>query len=270
MIVFPNAKINLGLNIVEKRKDGYHNVETLFYPIALCDILEIIPGEAQDLSFSQSGIGLPAKAGENLVEKAYQLLSGIYPMPKLKVHLHKVIPFGAGLGGGSSDASFALKAMDELAELGLSTDELKALSAKIGADCPFFVDNEPSLAKGIGDVLQSLAIDLSGYFLVLIKPNVVVPTAEAYKYVVPAKPKHPLEEIIHLPVEKWKGRLVNDFETSVFRSYPEIGAVKEKLYYYGAVYASMSGSGASVFGLFKNEVDLSSVFKDCFIFTQML
>lgn len=270
MIVFPNAKINLGLNIVEKRSDGYHNIETLFYPIGLSDVLEVIPNGVGKFDFSQSGIDLPAKAGDNLVEKAIKLLSGKGMLPNLMVHLHKVIPFGAGLGGGSSDASFALKCINQLSNLNLSDDELKRLSVRIGADCPFFIDNKPSLATGIGDVLTPCEIDLSGYFLVLIKPNVFVPTPEAYKYVVPNIPWESISQIIKSPVESWKDRLINDFESSVFKSYPEIGNVKEKLYYQGAIYASMSGSGASVFGLFKDPVDLEEEFSDSFLYTQVL
>ena len=268
MICFPNAKINLGLNIVSKRPDGYHNIETIFYPIPVKDALEIV--ESQAFSFSQTGIRVDGPIEKNLVVKALNLLKTTYRIPDLEVHLLKAIPFGAGLGGGSADAAFMLRLVNDFFKLGISQDELETLAASIGADCPFFIRNTPVFASGIGNIFEPVELSLNGYYICLVKPDVVVSTPEAYSMVTPHTPAISLKELIQLPVEEWKTRMINDFEASVFPKFPVIGQIKETLYQAGAVYASMSGSGSSVFGLFKEPTDLKKQFDDCFVFEGVL
>lgn len=251
MIAFPNAKINLGLNIVAKRPDGYHNIETVFYPLAsMMDALELTPAKAGEGRFHQSGLLLDSDADSNLVMKAYRLLNSRYDLPELDVYLHKNIPSGAGLGGGSADAAFMLKMLNEMAGLNLPERELEEIAAALGADCPFFVRNRPVFATGIGNVLEEIALSLNAYEIAVVNPGVHVSTREAYSKVRPRQPELSLKEIVRLPPEEWNGKMVNDFEESVFAIYPEIKALKEEMYRKGAVYASMSGSGSSVFGLF--------------------
>ncbi|MDO5523949.1 MAG: 4-(cytidine 5'-diphospho)-2-C-methyl-D-erythritol kinase [Bacteroidia bacterium] len=266
MICFPNAKINLGLNIVSKRPDGYHNLETVFYPIGLKDALEIVPsGSSEPYRFFQTGIEIQGNAEDNLVIKALKLISEEKQIPPIDIHLLKKIPFGAGLGGGSSDAAFMLKLLNETFSLGYSDTELEEKAARIGADCAFFIKNKPAFATGIGDELAEIELDLSNYLFVLVKPNVFVPTKDAYAMVAPQQPETSLKEIVKKPVSEWKGLMKNDFEPSVFKKYPEICNIKKQLYDSGAVYASMSGSGSSVFGLFEKEVELKEGFPDCFV-----
>ncbi len=267
MIRFPNAKINLGLHIVSRRPDGYHNLETVFYPIGLQDALEIVPSSGGETTLSLSGIVIDGDARDNLVMRAWQRLSERFELPAVDILLHKVIPFGAGLGGGSSDAAFLLAMARDQYQLPLSDDELDGIAASLGADCPFFLHNQPLLAKGIGTEFESVSLSLKGYYLVLVKPAVAVPTAVAYSLVTPALPDEPVEVTIARPVGEWRDRLVNDFEKSVFARFPEVGAIKEALYTHGAVYASMSGSGSSVFGLFEQPIDLKSAFPDCFVWS---
>lgn len=250
MISFPNAKINIGLNVVAKREDGYHNLETIFYPVKLSDALEMV--DADEASFSSSGIEIDAKPESNLVYKAYQLLQNDFHLPAVKLHLHKVIPFGAGLGGGSADAAFALKMLNTHFNLNLTVSELEKYAAQIGADCPFFIANQPTFATGIGNEFSPVELDLSAYEIVILKPNCVVSTPQAYKNVNPKKPTVSLLEIIQTPIEEWKNQLHNDFEKSVFPQFPEIEELKHKLHDLGAVYASMSGSGSAVFGIFRH------------------
>jgi 4-diphosphocytidyl-2-C-methyl-D-erythritol kinase len=248
MICFPNAKINLGLNVTGKRPDGYHNIETVFYPIPLRDALEVV--EADAFSFSQTGIPLDAPAEDNLAVKAMRLLSG-YGLPPLEVHLYKAIPAGAGLGGGSADAAFMLKLLNDFGRLGLGDDALETMAAQLGADCPFFVRNRPVFASGTGNIFEPAGLSLKGFRLCLITPGIAVSTAEAYAAVTPQRPATSLKEIIRLPVSEWRGRMINDFEPSVFARYPALAAIRQSLYDAGAVYASMSGSGSSVYGLFE-------------------
>nr|WP_319510437.1 4-(cytidine 5'-diphospho)-2-C-methyl-D-erythritol kinase [uncultured Draconibacterium sp.] len=255
MITFPNAKINIGLNVVEKRPDGYHNLETIFYPVKLSDALEVI--EADKTAFSSSGIEIDATPENNLVYKAYSLLTGDYDLPPVKMHLHKVIPFGAGLGGGSADAAFMLKVLNDYFELGLTSTQIEEYAARIGADCPFFVQNKPTFAHGIGDQFKPVNLDLSAYEIVIVKPPFSVSTPQAYKNITPAKPEFNLQQIEKLPIEDWKAVVKNDFEKSVFPQFPEIEKLKNQLYKAGAVYASMSGSGSAVFGIFRHSpIDL--------------
>ena len=250
MISFPNAKINIGLNIVSKRNDGYHNIETIFYPINLCDSLEMV--ESPSFSFENSGIKIDGAPEHNLVVKAYQLLKNDYNIPPVSIHLHKIIPFGAGLGGGSSDAAFALQMIKHFFQLKISKKQLANYAKTLGADCPFFITNQPVFATGIGDQLTEINLDLSAYKLLLVKPNVFVSTPQAYQNIIPAKPVKSLTDLIQLPIEEWKNFIQNDFETGVFKQFPEIAEIKETLYKMGAVYVSMSGSGSAVFGFFRH------------------
>lgn len=265
MICFPNAKINLGLNIVSKRPDGYHNIETVFYPIPVKDALEVVA--AHTPAFSQTGIPVDAPAEKNLVIKALRLLEATYRVPPLKIHLLKAIPFGAGLGGGSADAAFMLKLVDRFARLGIPEEELEKLAGRLGADCPFFIRNRPVFATGTGNVFEPVDVSLSGYHLCLVKPDVAVSTPEAYARVTPAVPPASLKEIIRLPVSEWKEAMINDFEASVFPRFPQIRSLKDKLYEAGALYAAMSGSGSSVFGLFREATHFNeqSLFPGCFV-----
>lgn len=249
MISFPNAKINIGLNVVSKREDGYHNLETIFYPVKLTDVLEL--ARADETSFTSSGINIDCSPEHNLVLKAYRLLKADFDIPPVGLHLHKVIPFGAGLGGGSADAAFALKMLNEHFELSLSNDKLENYAVQLGADCAFFVRNKPTFAHGIGNLFEPVRLDLSDYKIVIVKPNVSVSTQEAYRYIVPQKPLFDLRDIHHIPPEEWKDLVGNDFENSVFPQYPGIENIKHTLYKAGAVYASMSGSGSAVFGIFR-------------------
>jgi len=250
MISFPNAKINIGLNVVSKRPDGYHNLETVFYPVQLSDALEIIPSNVREFSFS--GIEITGNLEHNLVVKAYELLKKDYNLPLVKLHLHKAVPFGAGLGGGSSDAAFTIKMLNELFDLKIPVIKLKEYAAKIGADCPFFIENKPAFATGIGDLLQPVSLDLSEYVIVILKPDVSVSTPDAYRNIIPSDPGFSLKDIEKLPIEEWKGVIKNDFEKTVFQKYPEIEKLKKNMYDNGAVYASMSGSGSAVFGIFRH------------------
>ncbi len=248
MIVFPNAKINIGLHIVSRRPDGYHNLETVLYPLKLSDALEMAETGKTGITFS--GLLIDGDPGENLVLKAYKLLKKDFGLPSVQFHLHKVIPTGAGLGGGSSDAAFTLKMLNNYFTLKLSPEKLKEYAAQLGADCPFFIENEPAFAEGIGDQLFPLKLDLSGYKIVLIKPNVSVSTVQAYKNAVLALPAFSLKELHDIPLPTWKEKVVNDFEKSIFPQFPEIKKWKDLLYESGAIYASMSGSGSAVFGIF--------------------
>ena len=258
MILYPNAKINIGLNVVEKRADGYHNLETVFYPINLLDALEITTDEhqADSVKLKVSGEAIAGRPSDNLVMKACNLMRSMFPekIERLSVHLHKHIPTGAGLGGGSSDAAFTIKAPNEKFSLGMSVDQMEQLSAQLGADCPFFIKNQPVFAEGIGDIFTDIDIVLKGKILVLVKPDISVSTADAYSLVSPHKPQQSLRESLRLPVEEWKNHVVNDFESSVFKKFPEIAAIKDRLYDLGALYASMSGSGSAVYGIFNQPV----------------
>ena len=252
MICFPNAKINLGLHILSKRTDGYHNIETVFYPVNnLCDALEIVPAEGRKTTFSQTGIIVDGNPEDNLVLKAYYSLKEDYDLPEIAIYLRKQIPLGAGLGGGSSDAAFMIKLLNDFAGLNLSVEQMEMYAGKIGADCPFFIQNKPVFAEGTGTVFSQVAISLQSYHLTIIKPSVSVSTKEAYARVKPRRPAVSLKNIIRLPVTEWKNQLINDFEPGVFALYPEIEEIKERLYAEGALYASMTGSGSAVFGIFE-------------------
>lgn len=248
MVIFPNAKINLGLNIIEKRSDGYHNLETVFYPVQWRDVLEIIPSQCTRLTMS--GIPVDGNVENNLVMKALRLLQRDFQVGEFAVYLQKNIPFGAGLGGGSADGACMLSLVNKYCELNLSEEELAAYAVQLGADCPFFIYNRPVFASGIGDVMIPADVSLDNYKIVVVKPEVVVSTAEAYSMIIPRKPDVAIKSVLALPVEEWKSLLVNDFEVSVFVKYPELKRLKEQLYSQGAVYAAMSGSGSALFGIF--------------------
>lgn len=257
MIVFPNAKINIGLNITERRPDGYHNLETIFYPLMIKDALEVI--ESQLLNFQSSGIEIPGSNEHNLCLKAYHLLKQDFDLPPVNIHLHKHIPIGAGLGGGSADAAFFIKLLNQNFKLGLTPDAMMNYARQLGADCAFFINNQPVYAYDKGDHFEEISLDLSDYHLVLVMPPVHVSTAEAYSGIKPATPEVSLKELIKQPIQQWKATIKNDFEEHIFKAYPVIAGVKQALYEAGALYASMSGSGASVFGVFKTVPDLSAL-----------
>jgi 4-diphosphocytidyl-2-C-methyl-D-erythritol kinase len=264
MILFPNAKINIGLNIVSRREDGFHNLETIFYPLAIRDALEVV--EADQLNFTSSGLQIPGNSTDNLCLKAYNILALDHKLPPVHIHLHKHIPIGAGLGGGSADASFFIRLMNEKFELGLDVKQMEAYASHLGSDCAFFIQNKPALALGKGDQLQTIELDLYNYFIVLVMPEVQVSTSDAYRGVSPLAVANPLSALIKLPVEEWRFAIKNDFEPSVFLQYPIIEEIKSKLYHYGALFASMSGSGSSVFGIFKEELKLSDLEQDNKVF----
>lgn len=257
MLTYPNAKINLGLNITEKRPDGYHNLETVFYPIPLQDAIEVTRHEGnQPYTLKIKGVNIEGEPDNNLVIKAYNLLKKDFStMPPVDIHMYKHIPTGAGLGGGSADAAFMIKLLNEKFNLQLSTEKMEEYASRLGADCAFFVRNQPVFATGIGNIFEPIELSLKGYQLVLVKPDIFVSTKDAYANVTPKHPETSLKEIIQSPIETWKKTMKNDFEESVFMKFPEIAAIKDKLYDLGAIYASMSGSGSSVFGIFKEPIE---------------
>lgn len=270
MIVFPNAKINIGLNITAKRSDGFHELKTLMYPVNITDILELSKPTSknnQKFNLTFSGLVIDGNPEDNLISKAYNLLDKEYNLPPVSVHLHKNIPFGSGLGGGSADASFMLKALSEYFDLELTEDRMEHYSAQLGSDCPFFIKNKPAFASGRGELIEPIDFELKGYYIAIIIPNISINTKEAYSNIKPKKPKYNFEEYLQLPIESWKGKIINDFEDSVFSIKPETKIIKEKLYDIGAVYASLSGSGASLFGIFREEPDLTCFPKDYFTWT---
>ena len=259
MISYANAKINLGLQVVGKRADGYHLLESVFYPFPLYDILEITRlGASEKTNLTITGLDLPV-TDDNLCLRAYRALATTFELAPVHIHLHKQIPFGAGLGGGSSDAAFVLKMLNEEFNLGLGVEQLEQEAAKLGADCPFFIQNKPLYAQGIGTDLSDYALDLSSYFIVLVKPPVHISTAEAYKHIVVKPASVDLREALQLPIQEWKYHVVNDFESGIFEQYPELAEVKHALYAHGACYASMSGSGSAFFGIFPKPVDLKEL-----------
>jgi 4-diphosphocytidyl-2-C-methyl-D-erythritol kinase len=256
MLRFPNAKINLGLHITRKRPDGYHDLETVFYPVAaMRDALEVVPAAAGTGALHASGLPVGGDRENNLVWRAYQLVKARFPtqVPALDIYLHKAIPMGAGLGGGSADAAFALQMVNDQCALGLSSSELEALALELGSDCPFFIRNTPQYATGRGERMEPVAIDLSGYRIEVVCPEVHVSTRAAFSRVLPKESAFDLRTLPGAPVDQWKEVLRNDFEESVFTQFPEIALIKDRLYAEGAVYASMSGSGSAVYGMFRRE-----------------
>ena len=256
MISFANAKINIGLLITAKREDGYHNIETIFYPVQLYDVIETRVSEA--FSFTAHGLPIP-EGGINLCEKAFALLQKDFDIEPVSIDLIKNIPIGAGLGGGSADAAFVLKALNELFSLQLSSTELEAYAARLGADCAFFIENKPVFAAGIGTEFEEINLDLSTYYIVLVNPGIHISTQEAYSNVHPQTPTMDLKRAIQLPIQEWKYRIVNDFELGIFQKYPSIEKLKNAFYEKGALYAAMSGSGSTVFGIFEDKVNLDDL-----------
>ena len=257
MILFPPAKVNLGLNILFKREDGYHEIETCMVPIPFTDILEIT--EADEFEFLQTGLVIPGNIDSNLCVKAFQLLKQKFAIPNVRIHLRKQIPMGAGLGGGSSDAAYVLKGLNDMFNLNVSISELQNLSAQLGSDCAFFIENKAQIARGRGEVLSEIDVDLKGKYLVLLNPGIHVGTKEAYAGIQPRVPSNNIEEILSNPIETWQTGLLNQFEESIFPKFSLIKDLKDAIIELGAVYASMSGSGSSVFGIFDekpNEMSL--------------
>jgi 4-diphosphocytidyl-2-C-methyl-D-erythritol kinase len=267
MIVFPNAKINIGLRITGKRADGYHDIETVFYPVGLSDALEfVVSGENPDKDIlNVTGLETGSKTYDNIVTMAVISLREKHSFPFLRVHLHKSIPVGAGLGGGSSDAACMLKAINKHFELNLDNSTLKSLALRLGSDCPFFMDGIPSLAAGRGEILTTVKPVLSGYWMVLLNPGVGINTGEAYQNCKPIPVKNNLEELIMLPVIEWKGLILNDFEDFAFKKQPIIGEIKEELYRSNALFSLMSGSGSSVYGIFSKKPGLPRKLKELVI-----
>lgn len=264
MLTFANAKINLGLFLTEKRSDGYHNLQTVFYPIKIHDVVELV--DADETSMLIKGIDIPGDATDNICFKAFKILQKDFDLPNQQIVLLKNIPVGAGLGGGSADAAFLVKLANQKFNLGLSVEQMEDYVRPLGADCAFFVQNKPTYAFAKGDEFEELAIDLSAYHLVLIKPPLHVSTAQAYSKVNAKQPSTSLKDLIHLPLQDWQAHIFNDFEPSVFQQYPQIEQIKTKLYQAGAKFALMSGSGSSVFGIFENEVKLHDLEKDNLVF----
>lgn len=270
MLTFPCAKINLGLNIVERRSDGYHNLQTVFYPVPLNDALEVQPmdeGFPSDVDCDLKLTNIPVEGDErrNLVVRAYDLLKQDFPqLPRVHAHLYKSIPTQAGMGGGSSDCVAMLLLLNRQFGLGLSEPQLVGYAARLGADCPFFVLNSPAYAEGIGERLTPISLSLKGWWLAVVRPDIPVSTKEAFALIRPQQPELCCRDVVQQPVSTWRHVLVNDFEQSVFARHPEIGAIKDRLYEQGAVYAAMSGSGSAVFGLFREAFDLDSMFLGMF------
>ena len=262
MITFPIAKINLGLNVVEKRADGYHNLQTVFFPVPLLDALDVQEMGAEfpsqyDCDLKVSNIHIDGDEQRNLVVRAYNLLKQDFPdMPRVHAHLYKGIPTQAGMGGGSSDCGFMITLLNKMFNLGLSDEHMIQYAARLGADCAFFILNKPCYAEGIGEKLQPIQLSLSGWYLSLVRPDIPVSTREAFALIKPHYPEFNCKEVVQLPVEEWRGKLTNDFEDSVFAVHPELGAVKDRLYQLGATYAAMSGSGSTLFALSKQPLNL--------------
>ncbi|WP_159468710.1 4-(cytidine 5'-diphospho)-2-C-methyl-D-erythritol kinase [Dyadobacter sp. 3J3] len=258
MVVFPNAKINIGLNIIEKRKDGFHNIESCFYPVGWSDALEILPADI--FSFQSDGIDIPGNPASNLCTKAYKMMSTDYEFDPVSIHLLKAVPIGAGLGGGSSDAAFTIKALNELFGLEISLEKQLDYARRLGSDCAFFIENKPVYCFEKGDRFEEISLKLTEKWIVMVNPELHISTAEAYAGVQPLKSEIDLRELLKAPIENWRNGVKNDFEKSLFPKYPVLKEIKERLYNEGAKYAAMSGSGSTLFGIFDKETDLSDIF----------
>ncbi|MEI6628349.1 MAG: 4-(cytidine 5'-diphospho)-2-C-methyl-D-erythritol kinase [Alphaproteobacteria bacterium] len=265
MVVFPNCKINLGLNILRKREDSYHDLETVFYPIPLNDALEVIRAQSTVNSnqFTTSGLQIDGNTDNNLCLKAYHLLKQDFLfLPSIQMHLHKVIPMGAGLGGGSADGAFALKLLNDAFHLNLSIQQLIDYALQLGSDCPFFIINKPCFATGRGELMEETALNLSAYQFVIINPKIHIGTGWAFGNIIPKIPEQSIKNIIQQPINTWKDVLANDFELPAIQHYPEIGEIKAELYNQGAIYSSMTGSGSTVYGIFENGQQLKFSFPE--------
>ena len=272
MVIFPKAKINLGLNILRKRPDGFHDIESIFYPVRLFDALEIVANgkEAGEDILTVTGLFTGSNPSDNLVLKAVKKLRENFSFPQLKIHLHKKIPVGAGLGGGSSDAASALKTINRCYGLSLSTEELLVISAGLGSDCPFFINGQPAIASGRGEILQPVVPFLEGFYTILVNPGICISTKEAYEHCTPEIPSVGLNELVTYPVSEWKDLIINGFEKTIFKRYPQIAAIKRILYESGALYSSMSGSGATVYGIFSTRPSVPDKIKDTVIYEGLL
>lgn len=255
MIAFANAKINLGLYVTGKRTDGFHDLESIFLPVSLCDVVEIIPSDSNDIEFQSLGISVDGNPHDNLCVRSYDLLKKDFNIPGVNACLLKNIPIGAGLGGGSSDAAVMLKLLNDFFSLKLSRHDLKKYAEKLGSDCPFFIDNKPVFVTGRGEIMDSIALDLSNKFLMIVHPGIHVSTASAYSMIIPQKHASDIRELVKLPMKEWRQNISNDFEKPMIELHPEIGAIKDKLYAQGAIYASMSGSGSAVYGIFDSPIN---------------
>ncbi len=258
LLTFPTSKINLGLRITDKRPDGFHNLQSCFYPIAWGDILEVIP--ADEFAFTSSGLPVPGDPAQNLCTKAYRLLKADVDLPLVKMHLHKIVPIGAGLGGGSADAAFTLRLLNDQFSVGLTNAQLEEYARLLGSDCAFFIQNRPVYCTQKGDVFSEIKIDLRGYHILLVYPNLAISTAEAYAGINPRQTSIPLYDQLVMPIDSWRTTIHNDFEDSLFPKYPVLNQIKEQLYKAGAVYASMSGSGSTVYGIFNAPVVIPNQF----------
>jgi 4-diphosphocytidyl-2-C-methyl-D-erythritol kinase len=256
MVSFPNAKINLGLNITEKRSDGYHSLESCFYPVPWKDALELLP--ADKFSFTFSGIEIPGGIQDNLCVKIYQAMAKEFRLPPVQMHLHKNIPIGAGLGGGSADAAFTIKTLNKLFALNLSDETMEEYVRPLGSDCAFFIKNKPVFAYDKGDHFEEINMNLNGKVIVIVYPGFHISTKEAYNGIKPQKPAAPIKEILLSDKKVWKDQLKNDFEIEIFKTYPQLHKIKDTLYALGAFYASMSGSGSAIYGIFENKETISS------------
>ena len=271
MITFPNCKINLGLNIIGKREDGYHNLETVFYPLPFYDVLEIITSDKTENEFFLTGVNIDGDSKNNLCLKAYEILKKDFPqLPFIKIYLQKNIPIGAGLGGGSADGAFMLTLLNEKFNLNVSEEKLLQYALQLGSDCPFFIKNKPCFAQSRGEVLEEIQIKLSGYKLLLVNPQIRINTSWAFSQIQPAVSKKPLKEIIQQPVSEWKKQLKNDFEQAIFAAHPSLQKIKLQLYNLGAIYASMSGSGSTIFGIFNSDTNLDALAFDKEFFVKEL
>lgn len=256
MVSFPNAKINIGLHVTGRRSDGFHEIQTIFFPVCWKDVLEIVPATDGRTSITQTGLPLPGDAQNNICLHAYSLLRQNYKeLPPVSIFLHKAIPAGAGLGGGSADGAFALQMLNNMFSLGLSTEQLQDYALELGSDCPFFILNKPAFASGRGEILKPVTLNLDQYQLVLVNPGIHVNTGWAFQQLQPQALSTSLEEIMELPVSRWHQKVKNDFEPAVFAAHPELDLLKNQLYEAGALYASMSGSGSTVFGIFNKDAN---------------
>lgn len=263
MVVFPNAKINIGLNITHKRPDGFHDIASCFYPVAWTDALEVVP--AKTVSFQASGIPVPGEASTNLCLKAYHTLRQEYDVPPVSIHLLKAIPIGAGLGGGSADAAFTIRALNQLFSLTIPLEKQQDVARTLGSDCAFFIENKPMYCYGKGDEFEDVALRLTGKWIVLVNPGLHISTAEAYAGIIPKAPAAELRTLLNLPLDQWKGKIVNDFEESLFPQYPILAKYKQALYALGAQYTSMSGSGSTLYGIFDEQVEIPNNFGDSIV-----
>lgn len=270
MICFPNAKINLGLNIKSKREDGFHNIETVFYPVGLTDILEIIISHDGKKHFKSSGLQIPGSPEKNLCLDAYNLMTERYALPPVSIYLHKVIPPGSGLGGGSSDAAHMIYLLNKTFLLNLSEEKMKDHAREIGSDCAFFIDNKAKFAYNKGDQFENIGISLKDYYIVIIKPPVDINTKSAYSEAIISDEKGDIRKILEQPIEFWRRDLKNDFELSVFKMHPEIKSIKNKLYEQGAIYVSLSGSGSAVYGIFQEKPFIQEYWTDHFYWEGIL